>query len=208
MQSVNCVDFMKSTISKRSFQAIYRFLDYFSPINGDCGALCGAACCLCETEADESTPSAESDVNADHAMGIYLLPGEDQIYSGDEDWISWGYLQAEDYAYPDSWEGRVPFIQCTTAPHCPREKRPLQCRTFPLAPHLDEDGILYMILDQDPLPYDCPLIRDKRPLNEDFIRATWRVWSHLIRDPLILDMVEMDSADREKMGFPVEILYP
>lgn len=203
-----CVLFMESTLSKRSFQAIYRFLDYFCPIDGNCGDLCGCACCLCSTESGSDTPRAQSDIDADYSMGLYLLPGEEQMFTGEEDWIKWGFLQAEDYDFPDSWSGRVPFFQCTTAPHCPREKRPLQCRTFPLAPHLDEDGLLYMIVHRDPLPYDCPLVRDSLPLREDFIRATWRAWSHLIRDPLIRDMVELDSLIREEEGYPVEIVYP
>ncbi len=199
---------MKGITSKRSYQAIYRFLDYFSPIDGDCGELCGAACCLCSTEPDQSTPTADGDENADHSMGLYLLPGEEQLFTGDEDWISWGSIEAEEYDFPESWTGRVPFFQCTTAPFCPREKRPLQCRTFPLSPHLDEDGILYMILCPDPLPYRCPLIEEGIELSAGFIRATWTCWSHLIRDPLIYDLVELDSQIREEEGSSLRVLYP
>lgn len=197
-------------LSKGSYQAIYRFLDNFSPIQGDCGDLCGAICCLCSTESDESTPSSESDENADFSMGLYLLPGEDQMFTGDEDWISWGSLDAEEYEFPESWHGRVPFFQCKNAPFCPREKRPIQCRTFPLAPHIDEDGLLYMIYNRDPLPYDCPLISKKEEytLNEDFIKATWRVWSHLVRDPKIMDLVEMDSMIRVDEGYPIDMIWP
>ena len=36
--------------------------------------------------------------------------------------------------------------------------RPLQCRTFPLTPHLTEDGILLLIYNDEELPYICPLI--------------------------------------------------
>ena len=201
---------MRSIISKRSYEAIYRFLDKFSPIEGDCGKLCGAACCLCSTEPTDATPSSETDENADYSMGLYLMPGEDQLFSFDEDWIEWGFLQAEEYDFPENWTGRIPFFQCTTAPFCPREKRPLQCRTFPLAPHLDEDGILYMIYHQDPLPYACPLVsqRQAHPLSPAFLKATYTVWKHLIRDPLIFDMVDLDSQIREEEDYPIEILYP
>ena len=154
------------------------------------------------------TYQAYSDENADFSMGLYLLPGEEQMYTGDEDWIVWGSLQAEEYDFPESWHGRVPFFQCTTAPHCPRKKRPLQCRTFPLAPHLDEDGCLYLIWSSDPLPYVCPLIAEHRQLSHDFVKATWTCWSHLIRDPLIRDLVDLDSQIREEEGWPVEIVYP
>lgn len=201
---------MKSTISKRSYQAIYRFLDKFSPIDGDCGKLCGAACCTCNTDPDDTTPHAESDEDADYSMGLYLMPGEEQMYTFDEDWIHWGYLQAEDYDFPESWHGKIPFFQCTTPPVCPREKRPLQCRTFPLAPHLDENGFLFMIYHLDPLPYACPLVDQRlvRPIRPAFAKATWTAWNHLIRDPLIRDMVELDSIVREEEGWPVEIVYP
>lgn len=76
--------------------------------------------------------------------------------------------------------------------------RPFQCRTFPLTPHITEDGILTLIYNDEDLPYSCPLIDEEIPLNDDFVRATYTVWSHLIRDPLIFDLVEMDSRRRRK----------
>lgn len=201
---------MNSTLSKRSFQAIYRFLDFFNPVSGDCGLLCGAACCTCSSAPDADTPLSESDENADYSMGLYLLPGEESIFDGTEDWISWGSLDAEDYDFPESWTGRVPFLQCTKAPYCDRKKRPVQCRTYPLAPYLNENGELLMIFQQDPLPYECPLVTDRasHPLNEDFVKATWTCWKHLIRDPLIFDLVEYESWIREDEGYPIETVYP
>lgn len=86
--------------------------------------------------------------------------------------------------------------------------RPLQCRIFPLAPHLDEDGRLYMIYQSGQLPYSCPLISDKLKLNDDFLKANFTVWKHLVRDPLIYDLVEMDSRYRVEDGEEITILYP
>lgn len=74
--------------------------------------------------------------------------------------------------------------------------RPLQCRTFPLTPHLTEDGILLLIYNDEELPYICPLIENNAELNSDFVRATYTVWAHLLRDPFIYDLVEMDSKAR------------
>lgn len=141
-------------------------------------------------------------------MGIYLLPGEEKLFSGEEDWLSWGWLRAEEYEFPESWHGKVYFLQCKAAPHCPRKKRPLQCRFFPLAPHLDEYGNLYMIYHSSPLPYNCPLITEEKPLNEDFIRISYTIWKHLMRDPLIFDLIEMDSENRRADGESIRILYP
>lgn len=183
---------MKTAIKKHTFEAIYRLLDKVSPVNGDCGALCSAACCTCQ----------EPD------MGIYLLPGEEKMFSRKENWLSWNWCMAEDYEFPESWHGKVYFLQCTTAPFCDRKNRPLQCRTFPLAPHLDENGTLCMIYYSGELPYRCPLIDENLTLNESFIKATYTAWLHLLREPLIYDLIEMDSQIRIEDEEPIRILYP
>ena len=76
--------------------------------------------------------------------------------------------------------------------------RPFQCRTYPLTPHIDQDGILNLIYNDEMLPYHCPLIEEEIPLNDDFVKATYTVWKHLIKDPLIRDLVIMDSRAREE----------
>jgi len=183
---------MKSSIKKHEYEAIYTLLDKVSPIDGDCGKLCGAACCTCQSP----------------EMGLYLLPGEEKIFSRREDWLKWDSLSAEEYEFPESWHGKIHFLKCLKAPFCDRKKRPLQCRTFPLAPHLDDDDNLYLIYHSSKLPYSCPLITDKISLNEDFIKATYEAWSRLITDPLIYDLVEMDSYFRVEDNEPIEIVYP
>lgn len=57
---------MKTIITERKWKAIYRLLDRVSPINYDCGKLCGASCC---------TVSGDY---SDEMMGIYLYPGEEK----------------------------------------------------------------------------------------------------------------------------------
>ena len=175
---------MKSIIKKRTWKAIYRLLDRVSPIERDCGLLCGAVCCTCGESGDE--------------LGIYLYPGEHKIHNKKDDWLEWTVEAAEDYDFPDSWTGPVYFVKCKTPPVCPRKKRPCQCRTYPLAPYISEDGILEMVYNDEQLPYSCPLIDREIPLNDDFVKATYTVWSHLIRDPLIYDLVEMDSRARDE----------
>ncbi len=174
---------MKSIIKKRTYQAIYRLLDRVSPVPYNCGILCNAACCSCG--------------NDDESLGIYLLPGEDKVHPRQDSWLSWSAENAEDYEFPDSWHGKVYFVRCKTPPICPREKRPMQCRTFPLTPHIDEDGVLSLILNDGELPYLCPLIEEEIELSPDFVKATYTCWKHLIRDPLIYDLVREDSEYRE-----------
>ena len=173
---------MKTTIKKRTYQAIYRLLNYITPLTTDCGALCGAACCTSEEE----------------DMIIYLLPGEEKLFTRREDWLIWDYDLAEDYDFPESWFGKVYYVRCKTAPVCPREMRPLQCRFFPLAPHLTEDGVLHLIRYPGDLPYVCPLLEKYVRLEPRFVKAVHTVWTHLIRDPLIYDLVEFDSSDRDE----------
>lgn len=131
-------------------------------------------------------------------MGIYLLPGEEKIHSRDESWLTWSAEQAEDYEFPESWKGKVFYVKCIDPPHCPREKRPIQCRTFPLLPHLSEEGELTLVYNDMELPYCCPLIEEEMEVDPRFIQATWTVWNRLVQDPLIRDLVEMDSRAREE----------
>ncbi|MCL2121230.1 MAG: hypothetical protein FWH28_03155 [Clostridiales bacterium] len=179
---------MKSTILKKTYVAIYRLLDRVSPIRGDCGALCGQACCDCDDLAADASKASD--------MGMYLLPGEEKVYTRREDWLTWSVDPVEYYDFPDSWRGMVYFIKCNNAPHCVRKLRPIQCRTFPLAPHITKSGSFHLILNTDALPYVCPLITEQIPLNRSFIRATYTVWKRLIKDPLIYDLVKMDSGRR------------
>ncbi|MGN0659434.1 MAG: hypothetical protein ACI4LA_07495 [Emergencia sp.] len=174
---------MKSTIRKRTYSAIYRLLDRVSPVPYDCGTLCNAVCCTCGKE--------------DDSLGIYLLPGEEKVHDRQDSWLTWSAEYAEDYDFPESWTGKVYFVRCKTPPVCPREKRPMQCRTFPLTPHIDEDGVLSLIMNDSELPYRCPLIDEEIELTPEFIRATYTCWKHLIRDPLIYDLVKEDSEYRE-----------
>ena len=188
---------MKSRLRKDDYRKIYEMLDEVSPIDGDCGRLCNAACCTCDGDCKGD----------DFNLGIYLLPGEDKLFTKDEDWLIWSTERAEVYYYPDSWHGKVYFVRCKTPPVCERKLRPLQCRTYPLAPHLTDEGKLIMITNASELPYECPLIRDNIKLREDFTEATWKAWSILITDPLIYDLVEMDSQYRDRENAQYRIIF-
>ena len=108
---------MKSTIRKSTYKAIYRLLDKVSPLPSDCGQLCGAACCNCGGD-DKIEDGLEFD------MGIYLLPGEEKLFTRKESWLKWSVEDAEDYEFPDSWSGKIYFVRCKTPPHCPQGAAP------------------------------------------------------------------------------------
>lgn len=162
----------------RKWKAIYRLLDHVETEVFDCGELCGCACCMCSGAAEE--------------MGIYLFPGEEKLLRESEktcDWLTWEEQDPKEIGFPASWTGPVYFVNCKTPPHCPRHFRPLQCRTFPLKPVINDNGVLEMIWDDDDLPYTCPIIEKNMPIHDDFYKATYTVWTHLLRDPRIMDLV-------------------
>ena len=128
-------------------------------------------------------------------LGIYLLPGEHLLLDlmEDKSWISIELQDPKECRLPASWEYPVYFINCKNPPKCPRKWRPLQCRTFPLKPAFDENGVLEMIWENEELPYSCPLIEYNAPIHDDFYQVTYEVWSELVQDPRIFDLVMMES---------------
>ncbi|MGI6632503.1 MAG: hypothetical protein ACOX5M_05570 [Bacillota bacterium] len=173
---------VKSTLAKEDFEKVYALLD-FPALGGeiltspDCGELCGRICC------QEYEPG----------VGMYLLPGEEVMFTGREPWLKWSYRSAKRHDFPRSWKGLVPFAMCQGT--CPREKRPIQCRTFPLMPYLNTDGELSVELDTLTGTLVCPLVRepDRFPLNPEFRRRALSAWSILVRDPLIREDVAQQS---------------
>ena len=180
----------KGSLSKPvspDFRKIYDLFDEVSPLPFDCGTLCGAACCRGEEDGEEE-------------LGIYLLPGEASLHDRTDPWLTWSEDAAEDYDFPESWTSTVDFVTCSGPEHCRRELRPIQCRTFPLLPHLAEDGTLYMILCDAELPYRCPLLEDPSQIRPDFVKNALRAWKLLLEEPLIRDLVEYDSRARDEEG--------
>ncbi len=101
------------------------------------------------------------------------------------------------------------FFSAASARRPVQEKNGLcSAVSFRLLPIWIQYGNLLLIYHSGELPYDCPLINERIPLNHDFIKATYTVWSHLIRDPLIFDLVEMDSDERTEKDEPLLVLYP
>lgn len=179
----------KGKLTKETYEKIYRELNETHHLPYDCGSLCQKACCQ-KTNDD---------------LGIYLLPNEELVLPKEEDWLIWDQHQAENYDFPISWRGKTFFVSCNG--NCPREKRPIQCRTFPLTPHLSLQGDLSLIWETLELPYSCPLLENKEPLDEQFIQTLYRSWETLIADPLIWDLVEYDSRLREEEGYVIQTVY-
>lgn len=169
---------------KKNIQKIYDMLDKVSPLDYDCGKLCGEICCVYD------------DNNKEEKVGLYLLPGEELMYE-DSDSFNLYCISSKDIDYPHSWDDDVYLVECTNPPHCNRSIRPIQCRTFPLIPHINSKGTLHLILDENEIPYECPIIRDNLELNKDFINETYKVWEILINDPVVYDLIAYDSRRRD-----------
>ena len=180
---------------KETIRRIYERLDEVTPVDFDCGKLCGEVCCVYD---------GEDYRNED--LVLYLLPGEELMYEDSEEFELY-YIDSDEIRYPHSWKDRVYLVRCVNPPKCDRSIRPIQCRTFPLIPHLDKKGEFHLIFDETEFPYKCPIVSDHIRLNEDFIKVTFEIWSRLMADPLVYDLVDMDSRmrDKRKSGFEIVI---
>lgn len=175
---------VKSNIKiKKSIEKIYKTLDEVSPLDYDCGKLCNEICCTYDDE------------DKDGKVGLYLIPGEELMYANSEEFELYT-LNPDEIDYPHSWKNKIYLVNCINPPRCNRKIRPIQCRTFPLIPHISKDGSFHMIIDPDDIPYKCPIIEENIKLNNDFIETTLEVWKKLIKNPLIYDLVDLDSRRR------------
>lgn len=163
------------------FEHLYKLTNRVTPLDTDCGMLCGKICCR---------------PDPGNSLGVYLFPGEEAMFRGEMPWYHLERHNPADYDFPDNWKEPVHFLKCVTP--CPRDKRPLACRFFPLAPHLLRDGSLLLIHETARLPYTCPLIAGNIPLGGDFIETVATAWQILLQDPLVHRLVAEDSREREK----------
>ena len=180
---------------KESIRKIYQKLDEVSPVDFDCGQLCNSVCC-----------AYDEDDYRNKDLVLYLLPGEELMYD-DSDYFDLYYVNPKELDYPYTWTDDVWIVECRNPPACDRSIRPIQCRTFPLIPHISKDGKLHLILDETEFPYECPIIRDNIKLNENFIKVTYEVWQSLINHPMVHDLVSLDSRrrDNRRTGYQVII---
>ena len=181
-------------LSKEDFQKVYEILDSATPISGDCGKKCGALCCL---------PKPIFQYNS---LLIYLLPGEDSLHDKEDPWLKWYSLNTKKYLFPKSWGKRFRAVRCSGPSKCKRNLRPIQCRTFPLMPYLTPDEKLQLILYNQPLPYQCPLITDSISLNKPFAENVRKAWKILLQDTRIFDYVKGESEHIRKTLDAIQVI--
>ncbi|WP_407380211.1 hypothetical protein [Methanobrevibacter sp.] len=172
-------------ITEENIRKIHEKLNEVSPVDYDCGKLCGEICCVYDSE---EFPNDD--------LIIYLLPGEETLYENSKS-FELKHFKISEIKYPHSWKDGVYTVKCTNPPNCEREIRPIQCRTFPLIPHITKDRRFHLIFDDSQYPYRCPLIKDNIKLNDDFVKETYKTWRFLLKNRLVYDLVDMDSRKRE-----------
>ena len=170
-------------LDKETYRELYRKLDMVFPVPYDCGTICGKACCGVSGFDREM---AEEDIQEVDGLSALFPPS---------------FLQK-----------KLCFVRCKDPLRCHRAYRPLQCRFFPTLPHLMNAGTkrerLVLIWNDMDLPYSCPLIEDEVELDKEWLATVYDVWQTLLEDPMVHDMVAMDSLDRmEDVGMPT-VLWP
>ena len=181
-------------LSRDEYLEIYRMFDRVSPLPYDCGKLCHSICC-------------RADAFPKSHLFLYIFPGEEALHDRSDPWLHWETQRTEDHYIPSSWGETVLTVMCHGPETCKRELRPIQCRSFPLEPHLLPDGKLVLIYCNFFIPYTCPIMAEKISLSKEYLETVFQAWKKLIRDPLILDYVREVSDSRAEILDKIDIVY-
>ena len=168
------------------YRKVYELTDSISPIESDCGRICAMACCRREA------------FDGDDESYIYLLPGEERVYGDPPEGLKLTVMDAKEHDFPASWGDKVTVASCEGPERCNRAFRPVQCRTYPLAPHINKKRELELIYSDIKTPYTCPLIYEKTQLTDDFIENTYEAWQILTEYEAIREFVAAESKKRKR----------
>lgn len=154
-------------IKRELYERVYKILDKVTPIQSDCGALCGKACC--------DSPCEDA--------GMYLFPGEEVMFSELPPWLK---IELSDFTYGNNKQ--VLIAICTN--QCQRELRPLACRIFPLTPYMTHNGAMSIKIDARAVPV-CPLARQftSDTLDKHFVDAVVRAFRILAKEKEVQSFV-------------------
>lgn len=171
---------------RKDYQAIfenaYQLMDQ-ALITGDCGQLCGYHCCR------------RYDTDG-RRLGMYLLPLEYE-YMQEKVVSDYEVHTYQDYDIPPKIKKSY-YIYCHLAAGCLRDHRPIQCRTYPFEPHLEND-VLTLVIEKDQI-HDCVLIDRLPEWRKGFIDGVYQGWLELIKIPMIKYYVNYFSQERMSAG--------
>jgi len=173
---------MKEVNYKELYEAAYAAMNS-SVLDYDCGSLCNHNCCRNDYENPEE-------------FGVYLLPYEYEHLLKETGMVPDEKLvfhSAKDRFMPKAIKGLY-YFYCDVEKDCLRHYRPIQCRTYPLEPHI-EKGQLYLVVEKDQI-HNCPLIKMKEKWQEAYLKGMYEGWSLLIQIPEVRKLVLYDSDFR------------
>ncbi|MCL2159148.1 MAG: hypothetical protein FWH48_07060 [Oscillospiraceae bacterium] len=147
----------------------YDIIGSLTPLRGDCGTLCDKICC-----------------KGDKA-GMLLFPGEESIFEGIVG------FQIEEIEYME--KPGIKLLMCDG--ECERGLRPLNCRIFPVAPLVDENGGIDAVADIRGRRM-CP-IWDLKYVDRAFVRAVKKAFELLAKDSEMLAFMRLVSAEQEEL---------
>ncbi len=175
------------------YEKVYEILDRFPLSKTDCGKLCGKICCCYIVPEEEEA-------------GMELLPGEEEIFPLEADWLKPRFLSGAMYEYPPEWGQHAGCFQIRCIKPCPRHERPVNCRLFPLKFFREKENY-YLILAKDTESYNCPLLERPELINPEFIDSAKKAASLLLSIPKFRQLVDWDSAaiipDDVTVRFPI-----
>lgn len=166
---------------KNLYEKVYEYMDV-QLVDGDCGKLCNHHCCRT--------------YDGDEKMGIYLMPYEYESILKESDFNKNLKIEKHnsfEYNIPHK-VGQLNYIYCEDEFGCFRHLRPIQCRSYPFEPHL-ENNELYLVIEKDQI-HKCPLIEKMDQWREEFIKGIYAGWSELIKINKVKYMIEYDSKER------------
>jgi len=166
-------------------------------IDGNCGLLCNFHCCR---DFDEDSVGGEE-------LGIYLLPLEYEYMVQGQPFE--GHLRVTRhtnklYEMPPKIKSMY-FVYCSDSSGCLREHRPIQCRTYPFEPHIENDE-LYIVVEQEQI-HKCPLLKQKDQWRPEFIQGVWQAWNLLVTIPAVKYLVQYDSRMRNFQEIETKIRF-
>lgn len=173
------------------YKKVYELLDTYPVSDKDCGEYCGKACC-CYTVPD------------DMESGMELLPGEDEIFPLESEWLKPCFLTGSLYEYPPEWGTHTGCIQIRCLQPCPREERPVNCRLFPLTVYV-EKGRYYLIVAEGLTDYSCQLINRPDLINPEFLNSARKAAILLLEIPKFRQLVYWDSKQIEPASIKMKL---
>jgi len=152
-------------------------------IDGNCGLLCDFHCCR-DLDEDGSR------------LGVYLWPLEYEAIYEKSDTFEIEKVPKEEHGdihMPKDLSDMY-YFYCDGSRNCPRDLRPLHCRTYPIEPHIESD-VLMLVVEKDQI-HSCPLLNQVEQWREEYINGIHEAWLLLIQIPEVKTLVKYYSDNR------------